>query len=102
MIFSKVLIYKQNETHSIRTFLWSAFHFEIMINFCLLQVCQIFQNSFIFVCDFVNGKMVTVHSVHSNVAQILYPELTFLSLYRIIKYYSFKNIFKKGVIIHAG
>ena len=45
---------------------------------------------------------VTVHSVHSNVAQILYPELTFLSLYRIIKYYSFKNIFKKGVIIHAG
>lgn len=45
---------------------------------------------------------VTVHSVLSNVAQILYPELTFLSLYRIIKYYSFKNIFKKGVIIHAG
>lgn len=38
----------------------------------------------------------------SNVAKILYPELTFLSLYRIIKYYSFKNIFKKEVIIHAG
>ena len=33
--------------------------------------------------------------------KILYPELTFLSLYRIIKYYSFKNIFKKEVIIHA-
>ena len=70
LIFSKVLIYKQSETHSIRTFLWSAFHFEIMINFCLLQVCQIFQNSVIFVCDFVNGKRVTVHSVHSNVAKI--------------------------------
>ena len=46
--------------------------------------------------------LVTVHSVLSNVAKILYPELTFLSLYRIIKYYSFKNIFKKEVIIHAG
>ena len=46
--------------------------------------------------------MTLVHSVHSNVAQILYPELTFLSLYRIIKYYAFKNIFKKEVIIHAG
>ena len=49
----------------------------------------------------LNGDIVTVHSVLSNVAKILYPELTFLSLYRIIKYYSFKNIFKKEVIIHA-
>ena len=54
-----------------------------------------------FFCTCKEISFITVHSVLSNVAKILYPELTFLSLYRIIKYYSFKNIFKKEVIIHA-
>jgi len=55
-----------------------------------------------FFCTCKEISFITVHSVLSNVAKILYPELTFLSLYRIIKYHSFKNIFKKEVIIHAG
>ena len=59
-----------------------------------------YSNTFFFTCKEIS--FITVHSVLSNVAKILYPELTFLSLYRIIKYYSFKNIFKKEVIIHAG
>ena len=54
-----------------------------------------------FFCTCKEISFITVHSVLSNVAKILYPELTFLSLYRIINYYSFKNIFKKEVIIHA-
>ena len=58
-------------------------------------------SSFLFFLNNLFMLLVTVHSVLSNVAKILYPELTFLSLYRIIKYYSFKNIFKKEVIIHA-
>ena len=38
----------------------------------------------------------------SDPAKILYPELTFLFLYRIIQYSSKKYFLKKEVIIHAG